>query len=77
MAISNDAAVSVCSHKRTQTVAKDSESQYEECLDCGAVLEADELQANELQHNELQANALPANASQRNPPAFHESLSDA
>jgi hypothetical protein len=30
-----------------------------------------------LQHNELQANALPANASQRNPPAFHESLSDA
>ena len=67
VATSNNAAASACSHKRTQTVAKDSESQYEECLDCGAILEADELQATTLQATALQPNT----------PIFRETLSDA
>jgi hypothetical protein len=32
-----------CKHKRTQLIAKDDDSQYVECLDCGEILEADEL----------------------------------
>ena len=32
-----------CKHRRTRLVAKDKDSEYIECLDCGAVLEADEL----------------------------------
>jgi len=34
---------SPCPHKRTQLIAKDGEAQYLECLDCGAILENDEL----------------------------------
>jgi hypothetical protein len=33
-----------CAHKRTQLIAKDKDSQYLECLDCGAILEAGELE---------------------------------
>lgn len=33
-----------CSHKRTQLIAKDKDAQYVECLDCGAILETDELE---------------------------------
>jgi hypothetical protein len=33
----------VCKHTRTQLIAKDSDAQYVECLDCGAILEAGEL----------------------------------
>jgi Zn ribbon nucleic-acid-binding protein len=33
-----------CKHKRTQLIAKDDESQYIECLDCGEILETGELQ---------------------------------
>jgi len=32
-----------CKHPRTQLIAKDREAEYVECLDCGAILEADEL----------------------------------
>ena len=32
-----------CQHKRTQLIAKDNESQYVECLECGTILEAEEL----------------------------------
>ena len=32
-----------CKHARTQLVAKDKDAEYVECLDCGAILEKDEL----------------------------------
>lgn len=32
-----------CRHRRTQVIAKDSEAEYIECLDCGAILESGEL----------------------------------
>jgi hypothetical protein len=32
-----------CKHLRTQVIARDQDSQYVECLDCGEILEADEL----------------------------------
>ncbi|MGH9698508.1 MAG: hypothetical protein ACRD52_03510 [Candidatus Acidiferrales bacterium] len=34
-----------CQHKRTQVIAKDADAQYVECLDCGEILEGDELPA--------------------------------
>jgi hypothetical protein len=50
-----------CQHKRTRLIAKDDDSQYVECVDCGEILEAGEIKANE-----------PAEGSR-----FGESLSDA
>lgn len=32
-----------CKHPRTRVIAKDSDAEYIECLDCGAILEAGEL----------------------------------
>ncbi|MFZ0519562.1 MAG: hypothetical protein WAN14_01710 [Candidatus Acidiferrales bacterium] len=32
-----------CRHKRTQIIAKDDDSQYVECLDCGEIFEVGEL----------------------------------
>ena len=32
-----------CKHLRTQVIAEDADAKYVECLDCGAILEADEL----------------------------------
>lgn len=32
-----------CKHQRTRLVAKDDDSQYVECLDCGEILETGEL----------------------------------
>lgn len=32
-----------CPHKRTRVIAKDSDAQYVECLDCGEILEVGEL----------------------------------
>jgi len=32
-----------CKHKRTRLIAKDEDSQYVECLDCGEILELGEL----------------------------------
>lgn len=34
---------SPCKHTRTRLIAKDNDSQYFECLDCGEILEAGEL----------------------------------
>lgn len=51
----------ICKHKRTQLIAKDDESQYLECLDCGEVFEADELK----------------DAKAKESRGFDESLSDA
>jgi transcription initiation factor TFIIIB Brf1 subunit/transcription initiation factor TFIIB len=50
-----------CKHKRTQVIAKDDESEYIECLDCGVILERQEL----------------AETSVTEPANFDESLSDA
>lgn len=50
-----------CKHKRTQLIAKDDESQYVECLDCGELFEAAELKAEENKEDR----------------SFGESLSDA
>jgi hypothetical protein len=36
---------SPCQHARTRLIAKDDDSQYFECLDCGEILEAGELNA--------------------------------
>jgi len=33
----------VCKHLRTQVIAKDDNAEYVECLDCGEILEVDEL----------------------------------
>ena len=32
-----------CKHRRTQVIAKDDNAEYVECLDCGEILEIDEL----------------------------------
>ena len=32
-----------CKHARKKLIAKDQDAEYVECLDCGAILEADEL----------------------------------
>jgi hypothetical protein len=32
-----------CKHVRTQVIAQDNDAKYVECLDCGAILEAEEL----------------------------------
>jgi len=53
--------VLACKHKHTQLIAKDDESEYIECLDCGAILERQEL----------------AETADTEPPNFDESLSDA
>ncbi len=37
----NDPAA--CKHLRHQLIAKDQDAEYVECLDCGAILESDEL----------------------------------
>jgi hypothetical protein len=37
----NDPAT--CRHTRTQVIAKDSDAEYVECLECGAILESSEL----------------------------------
>jgi Zn ribbon nucleic-acid-binding protein len=36
-----------CKHHRTQLIAKDSDAQYVECLDCGEIFEAQELEKQE------------------------------
>jgi len=32
-----------CKHQRTQIIAKDDNAEYVECLDCGEILDVDEL----------------------------------
>lgn len=50
-----------CQHERTRLIAKDDESQYVECLDCGEILEAGEINVDKVKEG----------------PGFGESLSDA
>jgi hypothetical protein len=35
--------ISACKHQRTQLIAKDSDAEYFECLDCGLIFEAQEM----------------------------------
>jgi len=37
----NDPAA--CKHENTRLIAKDTDAEYVECLDCGAILDAEEL----------------------------------
>jgi hypothetical protein len=53
-----------CRHLRTQLVAKDSEAEYRECLDCGAILDVEESKENA---------RTPAKTNE----GFDDSLSDA
>ena len=43
MMVMSGAKEKFCKHTRTRVVAKDKDSEYVECLDCGALLETDEL----------------------------------
>jgi len=38
-----EAPKTACKHLRTQVIAKDDNAEYVECLDCGEILEVDEL----------------------------------
>jgi hypothetical protein len=35
-----------CPHNRTRVIARDDDSEYLECLDCGAILERGEMKEN-------------------------------
>ena len=35
--------VTACRHTRTKLIAKDSDAEYVECLDCGAIVESSEM----------------------------------
>jgi hypothetical protein len=50
-----------CKHVRTRLVAKDQDAEYAECLECGAILEGEELR----------------NEKSPNKEGFDDSLSDA
>ena len=41
----------VCPHQRTQVIAQDKDAKYVECLDCGAILEAEELKKSEAENS--------------------------
>ena len=51
----------ICKHEYTRLIAKDDDSKYVECLNCGEILEAGELQ----------------DSADKDRPGFDESLSDA
>lgn len=46
-----------CKHSRTQVIAEDADAKYVECLDCGAILEADELKKETTGFNESLSDA--------------------
>lgn len=84
------AASSYCPHSRTRLIAQDKDAEYRECLDCGAILEKDELateaaaQAASAGNATLVApasGAAPGNPASKDSSAeksgFDESLSDA
>jgi hypothetical protein len=58
-----------CRHARTQLIAKDSDAEYVECLDCGAILEAGE-------RPEPTRKSEPSEGAERSG-GFDESLGDA
>jgi hypothetical protein len=58
-----------CRHAHTQLIAKDSDAEYVECLDCGAILESGE---------RPEPTGKPETSSEPEPSAgFDESLGDA
>ncbi len=61
-----------CKHERTRLIAKDSEAEYIECVDCGAILETHELAESSKSAN---PESTPPEPAKSNP--FDESLSDA
>jgi len=66
----------LCKHQRKRLIAKDDDSQYWECLDCGEILEAGEL-ATELAAEPPPAQPAESASGSQKPPGFDESLSDA
>ena len=61
-----------CRHARTQLIAKDKDAEFVECLDCGALLEGEELE------RPAAPAAVPTKPKDRkDAPGFDESLSDA
>jgi len=46
-----------CRHSRTQLIAKDSDAEYVECLDCGVILESAELPEPSASFNESLSDA--------------------
>lgn len=51
------AATPQCAHARKRLIAKDKDAEYVECLDCGAILEAEELPADSAGFNESLSDA--------------------
>jgi transcription initiation factor TFIIIB Brf1 subunit/transcription initiation factor TFIIB len=51
----NDTAV--CRHTRTKLIAKDSDAEYVECLDCGAIIESSEMREPSAGFNESLSDA--------------------
>jgi transcription initiation factor TFIIIB Brf1 subunit/transcription initiation factor TFIIB len=66
------AEISTCKHEHTRLIAKDNEAEYIECINCGAILETQEL-AEDPKRTNPKSNPLEPGKS--NP--FDESLSDA
>ena len=50
-------ATAKCPHARTQLIAKDSDEEYVECLDCGAIIETSELVERPAEFNESLSDA--------------------
>lgn len=46
-----------CPHRRRRLVAKDKDAEFSECLDCGLILEAEELPADSANFNESLSDA--------------------
>ena len=41
--LNESSGASACQHARTRLIAKDQDAEYVECLDCGEILEGEEL----------------------------------
>ena len=46
-----------CKHSRTRVIAQDNDGKYVECLECGAILEAEELRKQDSTFGESLADA--------------------
>ena len=66
----------LCKHLQKRLIAKDDDSQYWECLDCGEILEAAELTTEPVAEPPAAQPAESPGGPQK-PPGFDESLSDA
>jgi hypothetical protein len=70
----------LCTHQRTQLIAKDDDAEYVECLDCGVIFETRELSASPPQPAPSASGANPAQGDSSKPDTpdtLDESLSDA